>query len=185
MSPSFWGCVVLRGYNAAERAVAGSDVALDVESAGRGRQPGEAMVPTLAVHFGPKGVYPNLKRRIDPRGVFLELIVGAEANLLLELGVSFGPALAQDAIERPFQATVGGAVVGPPVQKPHRPRIVRIDGSDDKLHPVVGVVIAWYRPFEERLGRRVTRIVLAKPGIAISESANEQLHETKPGALFA
>ena len=71
----------------------------------------------------------------QPRGggVIAELVVGTEAQAALELRVAIGAALAENFVERAFQAARGGAFVGPPVAEPDRPRVLAVDRRAEEL----------------------------------------------------
>ena len=100
VSPSFWRWVVLVGYIAPSGPWPVSTSRSKVEAAGRGGERGEAVVPALAVDLRPERVDPERERRVDRRRVLAELVVGAEAQPVLERGVALGAALAEDLVER-------------------------------------------------------------------------------------
>ena len=48
------------------------------------------MIPGFAIDFGVAGLNPESPGRLDFAGVGAELVVGAEQELVFELGVTFG-----------------------------------------------------------------------------------------------
>src|SRR5437879_4920679 len=118
------------------------------------------MIPAFPLQRWAEGVHPEAKRGRDGEGMIAELIVGTEAEPLLELRVAAGTALVQYAIQGALQTTGCRAVIRSPITEPNRPPIVPIHRGDNQVHAVLDVVVTGDCARKEQIRLQVSRVVL-------------------------